>query len=458
PAAPPRPARGRHRRDGLDGTRGRARRRAHPRCDAPGRQTGQRRDGQGGPGTPDRLRDRPQDRRLHDDDGGLRPRHARVPRPRGRVRRARHAGVGRLAAGGHDLLRAHRPPAARPSRRRGVGAAGGGRRGAAHAPADPFGAPGPAAGGAGHQPAPQAVAALGAGHAGRLAAPGREPAGRPRRRRRPGPVTSEPPTRGRGRILGVDAARAVALVGMFATHIFPLRVGREPTLTGLVASGRASALFAVLAGVGVALATGGTRRPAAGRERLAAGAALVGRGVLVGALGLTLVALDAPVAIILSYYGLLFVVAAFLLRLPRGALAAGAVLACALAPVVSQLLRSGLPDGPGRQVGWWALAAPGDALVTLLLTGYYPVLTWTTYLLAGMAVGRLDLRRPQVAAGLLVGGAALAVAAHTASSLLLGPGNGVWVLGAAASERRYGTTPTGNWWWLAADTPHSGSP
>jgi len=271
-------------------------------------------------------------------------------------------------------------------------------------------------------------------------------------------VTSEPPTRGRGRILGVDAARAVALVGMFATHIFPLRVGREPTLTGLVASGRASALFAVLAGVGVALATGGTRRPAAGREHLAAGAALVGRGVLVGALGLTLVALDAPVAIILSYYGLLFVVAAFLLRLPRGALAAGAVLACALAPVVSQLLRSGLPDGPGRQVGWWALAAPGDALVTLLLTGYYPVLTWTTYLLAGMAVGRLDLRRPQVAAGLLVGGAALAVAAHTASSLLLGPGNGVWVLGAAASERRYGTTPTGNWWWLAADTPHSGSP
>jgi hypothetical protein len=93
-----------------------------------------------------------------------------------------------------------------------------------------------------------------------------------------------------------------------------------------------------------------------------------------------------------------------------------------------------------------------------VLTGYYPVLTWTTYLLAGMAVGRLDLRRPPVAAGLLTGGVALAVAAHTASALLLGPGNGVWVLGAAASSRRYGTTPTGSWWWLAADTPHSGSP
>lgn len=263
---------------------------------------------------------------------------------------------------------------------------------------------------------------------------------------------------GRDRILGVDAARAVALVGMFATHIFPLREGREPTFTGLVASGRASALFAVLAGVGVALASGGTRRPAGAREHLGAGAALVVRGVLVGALGLTLVASEAPVAIILAYYGLLFVVAAFLLRVPRGVLATGAVLACVLTPVASQLLRAGLPEGPGEQVGWPALAAPGDAFVTLALTGYYPVLTWTTYLLAGMAVGRLDLRRPQVATGLLAGGVALAVAAHTASALLLGPGNGVWVLGAEAAARRYGTTPTGTWWWLAVDTPHSGSP
>jgi uncharacterized membrane protein len=271
-------------------------------------------------------------------------------------------------------------------------------------------------------------------------------------------VGPDVPTSGRGRILGVDAARAVALVGMFATHIFPIRDGRESTLTGLIASGRASALFAVLAGVGVALATGGTQRPVGARAHLGAGAALVVRGLLVGAVGLTLVALEAPVAIILAYYGVLFVVAAFLLRAPRGVLAVGAVLACVLTPVASQLLRVGLPEGPGDQVGWPALAEPGDALVTLVVTGYYPVLTWTTYLLAGMAVGRLDLRRPQVAGGLLAGGVALAVAAHAASALLLGPGNGVWVLGAEASARRYGTTPTGNWWWLAVDSPHSGSP
>jgi uncharacterized membrane protein len=272
-------------------------------------------------------------------------------------------------------------------------------------------------------------------------------------------LPAELPTSRRGRILGVDAARAVALVGMFATHILPLRSGGAETLTGLLADGRSSALFAVLAGVGVALSTGGTRRPASGREHLAASAGLLVRGALVALLGLWLVGLDPPVAVILAYYGLLFVVAAPLLRLPAPALAAGAVLMCVLAPVASHLLRSGRSEGPGEQLGLSALADPGELLGTLALTGYYPVLPWVAYLLAGMAVGRLDLRRTGVAVGLLGGGAALAVLASVTSAMIVGPGGGAAVIGPAALEdRRYGTTPTDTWWWLAVDTPHSGAP
>ncbi|MHA6625196.1 heparan-alpha-glucosaminide N-acetyltransferase domain-containing protein [Pseudonocardia sichuanensis] len=270
-------------------------------------------------------------------------------------------------------------------------------------------------------------------------------------------LPTEAPASRRGRILGVDAARAVALVGMFATHIFPLRADGQETLTAQVASGRASALFAVLAGVGIALATGGTRPPDGARAHLAAAAGLAVRGVLVGALGLTLVALDPPVAVILAYYGLLFLLATPLLRLPAPVLAGGAVPACVLMPVVSQLLRADLPGGHPDQPGWAALADPGALLVTLGLTGTYPVLTWTTYLLAGMAVGRLDLGRTRVAAGLLGGGVALAAAAHTASALLLGAGGAV-VLGGAATQRHHGSTPVGSWWWLAVDSPHSGTP
>ncbi len=268
------------------------------------------------------------------------------------------------------------------------------------------------------------------------------------------------PRSGTGRILGVDAARAVALAGMFATHILPLHDDNDAlTPTGLLADGRASALFAVLAGVGVALSSGGPRRPRHGRAHLGAACGLLVRGLLVGLLGLWLVRFDAPVAVILAYYGLLFLVATPLLRLPARALGLGAVLCCALAPVLSGLLRAGLPEGPGEQPGLEALARPGELFLTLALTGYYPVLTWTTYLLAGMAVGRLDLRRARVACGLLVGGAVLAAAAAVGSRLLLGPGGGAAVLGAdALAERSYGTTPTDTWWWLAVDAPHSGTP
>ena len=268
------------------------------------------------------------------------------------------------------------------------------------------------------------------------------------------------PRSGTGRILGVDAARAIALVGMFATHILPLHDAEDvPTLTGLLADGRSSALFAVLAGVGVALSTGGPRRPTGARAHLAGAAGLVVRGLLVGLLGLWLIGLDSPVAVILPYYGLLFVVAAFLLRLSAPVLAAAAVLGCGLAPVLSHLLRSGLPAGPGPQPELDALTQPGQLFVTLALTGYYPVLPWTTYLLAGMAVGRLDLRRARVATGMVIGGTAVAVVAAITSGWLLGPRGGATVLGAEAlAERNYGTTPTDSWWWLTIMAPHSGTP
>jgi Heparan-alpha-glucosaminide N-acetyltransferase, catalytic len=277
----------------------------------------------------------------------------------------------------------------------------------------------------------------------------------------------------------VDAVRAVALVGMASVHMLPVLApdGTE-TVAGAVAAGRASALFAVLAGMGIALSTGGAGRPRSalrpppagsvpgraagplvdGRAHRAAAAGLLVRGLLVALVGFALVELDPPVAVILPYYGLLFAVATPLLRLRASALGALAAAWCVLGPVASQLLRAGRAALPGDQPGFGALGAPGDLLRELALTGYYPVLPWTTYLLAGMAVGRLDLRSPRVAGALLGGGAVLAGVASTVSALLLGPGGGAAVLGPDLLERRYGTVPTDTWWWLAVAAPHTGTP
>ena len=67
------------------------------------------------------------------------------------------------------------------------------------------------------------------------------------------------------------------------------------------------------------------------------------------------------------------------------------------------------------------IAEPGGTglPVQLAVSGVYPVLTWTTYLLAGLAVGGLALRRRSVGVGLLLGGTALAVGAWLLSAVLL---------------------------------------
>jgi uncharacterized membrane protein len=260
---------------------------------------------------------------------------------------------------------------------------------------------------------------------------------------------------------------------MASVHILPVVAadGTE-TLAGAVAGGRASALFAVLAGVGIALGTGGPRalgrgrvdagspldgRPPASRTHLGAAAGLLVRGALVALVGFTLVELEPPVAVILAYYGLLFALATPLLRLRAPVLAALAAVWCVLGPAASHVLRAGRRAWPDDQPGFAALADPGGLLRELTLTGYYPVLPWLTYLLAGLAVGRLDLRSSRTAAGLLGGGAALAAAAVAGSALLLDAG-GAAVLGEGLRERWYGTVPTDTWWWLAVEAPHTGTP
>ena len=275
---------------------------------------------------------------------------------------------------------------------------------------------------------------------------------------------------GPGRLDGVDAARGVALLGMAAVHVFPqTQQDGDRTVAYLLASGRAAALFAVLAGVGVALLTGGRRRLRGG-SRARTVVALVVRGLLVGLVGLLLAELETGVAVILAYYAVLFVVAVLLLGLgPRrlGALAVGVAL---LAPFLSFAVRDDLPRSPsGSPTLGTLIDDPGGLLQTLTLTGYYPVLGWTAYLCTGLAVGRLALGSRKVAASLLVGGALLAVVARVASSLLLvqfggsdriaeASGLSDAEVERAASLQRAGNVPTDTPWWLATDAAHSTTP
>jgi hypothetical protein len=94
----------------------------------------------------------------------------------------------------------------------------------------------------------------------------------------------------------------------------------------------------------------------------------------------------------------------------------------------------------------------------LLLTGYYPALPWLAYLFAGMAVGRSDLARRSVQAGLLVGGVVLAVGSTWLSDRLTAGRFDPRLLDEAGFGM-YGTTPAGGSAdYLLLVAPHSATP
>ena len=237
---------------------------------------------------------------------------------------------------------------------------------------------------------------------------------------------------------------------MIATHtLMPPFTGEDRPLWHWLASGRASALFAVLAGVSLALMSGGPR-PVRGRERLATTAGLVVRALLISALGLALGDLESGLAVILAYYGVLFLLGLPFLGLRAPALFGLAGVWLVLAPVAAYLLAPHLPPRTFSLPTFDRLAEPGQMLSEITVTGYYPVLPWLAYLLAGMAVGRLDLRRRGTDVRLALWGLGLAVGAQLLAEILSPAEN--------ATDFHGGVPPEAGWDLLRVADPHSGTP
>lgn len=255
-----------------------------------------------------------------------------------------------------------------------------------------------------------------------------------------------------GRLVGLDVARCLALLGMVATHVLEARTpGGDLSTAQWLAGGRASALFAVLAGVSLALMT---REPLRGTPLALRTAAIAVRAVLIGLLGLVLGGLDTGIAIILTYYALLFVLGLPFTFLRLRWIAPLAVVWVVGAPVLSHLVRPRLPERGYDSPTLGQLGDPVQLGSELLLTGYYPVLPWLAYLLVGLALGRLDLRNRSLLGALALGGLGLAVLATQVSRTFADP-----EVAETNATGMYGTTPAdGDWSWLLLAAPHSATP
>ncbi len=211
--------------------------------------------------------------------------------------------------------------------------------------------------------------------------------------------------------MGVDTARGLAVLGMFVAHLgLERHVGFfTPTGWFFVADGRPSALFALLAGVGLAFMT---RRgyPDDLVELRVQRTRIIKRSAILFVFGWFLTFLLTPVVVILPSYAFLFLLALPFLRLRPTAVLAWAAAAVLVTPQVVLLTRWALFSSPEPR---FDLPPIGE-----LLTGYYPALSWTAYLLVGLGVGRLPMQRIKVQVALICAGVSAAAVGYGAGYVL----------------------------------------
>ena len=190
--------------------------------------------------------------------------------------------------------------------------------------------------------------------------------------------------------------------------------------------------------------------------------------MLIAVIGLGLGELESGIAVILTYYAVLFLLGIPFLRLGARWLFALGAAWMVVSPVLAQAVRRLLPLGGFDNPTVGMLSDPLRLLGELTFTGVYPAVPWMSYLLAGMALGRTDLTRWRAPLWIAAAGAVLVtVAVLTSDALLRRPGvmrelgdrvGGPWTLDRSLAAGFFGTTPTDSWWWLAVRAPHTSTP
>ncbi|AGH81180.1 hypothetical protein PCNPT3_06190 [Psychromonas sp. CNPT3] len=206
------------------------------------------------------------------------------------------------------------------------------------------------------------------------------------------------------RVAGFDLARALAI---FAMIIVNFKIAMDPetghslllSFAGLF-EGRASALFVILAGIGVTFITNKARASGERFFILKSRLSLLKRGLLLISIGL----LFTPIweADILHFYGFYFLIAAVTFTVNDKVLLFISALIMISFPVLMLFFNY------EQNWNWVTLTYENfwtfDGMVRhIIFNGFHPVFPWATFLLFGMWLGRLDLSQAFMRKRLLIG-------------------------------------------------------
>lgn len=283
------------------------------------------------------------------------------------------------------------------------------------------------------------------------------------------PALRTPPAR--GRLPGLDAVRALAIAGMIYVHVAPASwlpgAAPESPPTALssvddILRTRSMSLFVLLAGVSVALMTGGAT-PYSGSRRTVALKRLAVRALVLLLIGQALEEVVPKSSIIIGHYGIWLLLLIPLAGLRARTLFIAAAVTALVGPVLALVIQNWGQNWffvPGPQampvMGFDFFVHPLTGLSQKLFGPGYPITYTFALLLAGLAIGRLPLHSAAVRRPMIVWGAAVAVSSSTLSALVMALG------GSAVIERftaglpkvmQAGGTPVFPWISLLATPP-----
>lgn len=236
------------------------------------------------------------------------------------------------------------------------------------------------------------------------------------------PTAAPPVTQSSKRIIGLDIARAFAIVGMVLVN-FKVTMSAESSgpqwLRSIAAvfDGRAAATFVVLAGIGASLGSRRQRESGSPAEQRAAQWTLAKRALFLFVVGWAFY----PIwpADILHYYGIYLAIGAIVLFASNQrllTLAAAAVGVSFLFIITFDPFKNWDLD----DYSYRGITTVDGFLRNLFVDGFHPVLPWVAFYLFGMWLGRTNLRNAVWRRTLAIRAAIVVGVTETAAWVVLG--------------------------------------